>query len=80
MCQDYILKTIMLPFNLTNIIKEVTCYKSNDPTLIDDIVMLVTKCKCQKYVNSFSVNTGISVHHNMIGGILRVHKLIPEKK
>ena len=76
MLQDNMLSTIMPPFCLTNVINQVTCYKSNQPTLID--VMLVTKRR--KILKSFSENTGISDFHNMIGGVLRIHKPAPPTK
>jgi len=76
MFQDNILKTIIPPLNLFNIIKEATCFKSESPTLID--VMLVTKRR--KFITGFSKNTGISDHHNIIGGILRKHKPAPKTK
>ena len=76
MLQDNMLSAIMPPFSLANMIKEVTCFKSNQPTLID--VMLVTKRK--KILKSFSENTGISDFHNIIGGVLRVHKPAPPTK
>ena len=66
----------MPPFNLTNVINQVTCFKSSQPTLID--VMLVTKRR--KMLKSFSENTGISDFHNLIGGVLRVHKPAPKTK
>ena len=53
-----------------------TCFKSSDPTLID--VMLVTKRR--KFIKGFSENTGISDFHNLIGGVLRLHKLAPKTK
>ena len=76
MLQDNMLSIIMPSFNLTNVINQVTCYKSNQPTLID--IMLVTKRR--KILKSFSENTGISDFHNMIGGIFRVHKPAPKTK
>ena len=76
MRQDNMLSTIMPSYNLTNIIKDVTCFKSSDPTLID--VMLVTKRR--KFIRSFSVGTGISDFHNLIGGVLRLHKPAPKTK
>lgn len=62
--------------NLTNIINEPTCFKSNNATLID--VMLVTKRR--KFIKGFSIDTGISDFHNLIGGILRQHTPIPARK
>ena len=76
MLQDNVLSTIMPPFNLTNVINQVTCFKSSQPTLID--VMLVNKRR--KILKSFSENTGISDFHNLIGGILRAHKPVPRTK
>jgi len=73
---DNMLSTIMPSFNLTNVIKEATCFKSSDPTLID--VMLVTKRR--KILDSFTENVGISDFHNLIGGILRIHKPAPKVK
>ena len=76
MLQENMLSTIMPSYNLTNIINEVTCFKSSDPTLID--VMLVTKRR--KFIKSFSVSTGISDFHNLIGGVLRLHRPVPKIK
>ena len=76
MFQDNMLAAIIPPFNMTNIIKDATCFKSKDPTLID--VMLVTKRR--KFINHFSKNTGISDFHNLIGGIMRMHKPVPRTK
>ena len=76
MLQENTLSNIMPTFSLTNIIHEVTCYKSSQPTLID--VMLVTKRR--KFIHSFSEDTGISDFHNMIGGVLKHHKPVPKTK
>lgn len=76
MYQENMLSTIIPPFNLTNIIKDATCFKSSDPTLID--VMLVTKRR--KFMKSFSENTGISDYHNLIGAALRVQRPAPKTK
>ena len=76
MFQDNMLGTIIPSFNLTNVIKKATCFKSNNPTLID--VMLVTKRR--KILKGFSENIGISDFHNLIGGILKVHKPSPRTK
>ena len=61
---------------LTYIITEPTCFKSNSPTLID--VMLVTKRR--KFIKGFSLDTGKSDIHNLIGGILRQYAPIPSQK
>lgn len=76
MINENMLSTIMPSLNLTNIINEETCFKSSQPTLID--VMLVTKRR--KVLESFSVDTGISDFHNLIGGVLRMHKPAPKTK
>ena len=69
MLQQNALTSVCPTLNLKNIINEPTCFKSNQPTLID--VMLVSKHK--KYIKGFSVDTGISDFHNLIGGILKQH-------
>ena len=76
MLQENLLSQIMPSYNLTNIIKEPTCYKSNNATLID--VMLVTKRR--KFFKGFSLDTGISDFHNLIGGVMKQHAPIPPKK
>jgi hypothetical protein len=76
MLQNNVLSQLCPTFNLTNVINEPTCFKSNNATLID--VMLVTKRK--KYIKGFSIDTGISDFHNLIGGVLRQHKPTPQKK
>lgn len=76
MLNNNMLSQICPTFNLNNIIKEPTCFKSNNPTLID--VMLVSKRR--KYIKGFSIDTGISDFHNLIGGILRLHAPIPKQK
>lgn len=76
MFNDNMLSAMMPSLNLTNVIKDATCFKSSQPTLID--VMLVTKRR--KLMKSFSVNTGISDFHNLIGGVLRMHKPAPKTK
>ena len=76
MLRDNILSNIMPAFSFTNIIKEATCFKSSQATLLD--VMLVTKRR--KFLQTFSINTGISDFHNLIGGVLRIHKPAPKIK
>ena len=73
---DNILSNVMPAFNLTNVIKEATCFKSCIATLID--VMLVTKRR--KVLTSFSKSTGISDFHNLVGGVLRMNKPTPKTK
>ena len=60
MLVDNMLSNIIPTFNLANVIKEVTHFKSSQPTLID--VMFVTKRR--KVLKSFSKSTGISDFHN----------------
>ena len=76
MLQDNILSSIIPTFSLTNVIKDATCFKSQQPTLID--VMLVTKRR--KIIKGFSENVGISDFHNLIGGVMRLHKPAPKIK
>ena len=76
MLQNNILSSIMPTLNLTNVIKDATCFKANEPTLID--VMLVTKKR--KIIKGFSVNVGISDFHNLVGGIMRIHTPAPKIK
>ena len=76
MLQDNLLSQMCPPYNLTNIIKEPTCFKSNNATLID--VMLVNKRR--KFIKGFSLDTGISDFHNLIGGVMKQHAPIPPKK
>jgi len=70
------LSALLPTFGLTNIISEATCFKASLPTLID--VMLVSKRR--KYLKGFSVDTGISDFHNLIGGVLRLSKPLPKTK
>ena len=76
MFKPNILSMLCPTFNLTNLITDPTCFKSNQPTLID--VMLVTKRR--KFLKSFSIDIGISDFHNLIGGILKIHAPLPPKK
>ena len=74
--ENNILKTLCPAYNLTNIINNATCFKSNVPTLID--VMLVSKRK--KFMKGFSYDVGISDFHSLIGGVLRLKKPAPKQK
>ena len=76
MLQNNVLSQMCPTLNLTNIITEPTCHKSNNATLID--VMLVTKRR--KFIRGFSIDTGISDFHNLIGGVLRQQLPAPAKK
>ena len=76
MLESNTLSRLCPTLNLTNVITEPTCFKSNNPTLID--VMLVTKRK--KVIKNFSLDTGISDFHNLIGGVLKIHTPLPAKK
>ena len=76
MLSTNVLSELCPVFNLHNLITKPTCFKSESPTLID--VMLVSKRK--KFVHSFSADTGISDYHNLIGGVLRLHRSAPQTK
>ena len=76
MLQNNVLSQMCPILNLTNIIREPTCFKSNNPTLLD--VMLVTKRR--KFIKGFSIDTGISDFHNLIGGVMRQHAPVPPTK
>ena len=76
MFKENMLSSIIPALSLTNIIKDATCFKSSPATLLD--VMLVTKRR--KFMQSFSINTGISDFHNLIGGVLRLYKPAPKTK
>ena len=56
-------------YNLNNLIKSPTCYKSlNNPTSID--VMLTNRKHC--FENSVTIETGLSDHHKMTISVLKV--------
>jgi hypothetical protein len=76
MLQENMLSNIMPTYSFTNVINDVTCFKSSQPTLID--VMLVTKRR--KIIKSFSFDVGISDFHNLVGGALRLHRPAPKTK
>ena len=76
MMKENMLSSIIPALSLTNIINDATCFKSSQATLID--VMLVTKRR--KFMQTFSINTGISDFHNLIAGVLRLHKPTPKIK
>ena len=64
-------------FNLTNLVKKVTCFKSEKGTLID--LMLTNKPKSFQKTNNFV--TGISDCHMLIVSILRASfKKLPPKR
>ena len=53
---------------LKNIIKEATCFKSNEPTLID--VVLTTNAN--RVASTININTGLSDFHNLVGMATKV--------
>ena len=60
-CEDY---------NLTNLIKEPTCFKSvQNPSTIDLILTNRPRCFC----NSMAIETGLSDHHKLTITALRAH-------
>ena len=68
-----LLNDLCTSYGLENVITSPTCLKSQNPTLID--VMLVTDKR--RFYNGFSYDVGISDFHNLIGAALRKH--IPKK-
>ena len=60
-------------YGFVNVITSPTCVKSQNPTLID--VMLVTEKN--RLFNGFSYDIGVSDYHYLIGAALRKH--IPKK-
>jgi len=69
--------TNMLPvYNLENMIKSPTCKKSITPSLID--VFLTNREN--RFLNSFSIDIGLSDYHNLIGCVMRKHIPKPTSK
>ena len=54
-------------FELNHLIKDPTCFKSSNPSCIDNFYTN----KNTMFFNSFTVETGISYHHSLICTILR---------
>ena len=69
-----IIEDICELYDLTNLIKEPTCYKSVNPTLID--VILVTNQ--YKYIECINTECGLSDFHNIIGAATR--RFVPNFK
>ena len=57
------LNDVMEINGLKNIIKEATCFKSNEPILID--VVLTTNA--DRVASTININTGLSDFHNLVG-------------
>ena len=62
------LNDVMEINGLKNIIKEATCFKSNEPTLID--VVLTTNAN--RVASTININTGLSDFHNLVGMATKV--------
>ena len=66
--QDVILKNFMELYNLKNLVKENTCFKSViNPSCID---LFLTNC-CASFQNTAAISTGISDCHKMIVTVLK---------
>ena len=61
------LKNFMHSFNLENIVKEPTCFKSDSPTCID----LILTSDTSKLTNTATIETGLSDFHVMIATALK---------
>ena len=61
------LKNFMHSFNLENIVKEPTCFKSDSPTCID----LILTSDTSNLTNTATVETGLSDFHVMIATVLK---------
>jgi len=66
------LNSILPIYDMKNIIKKATCKKSVKQTLLD---VIITN-EPNRFLKSFSIDTGISDFHNLIGAIMR--KQIPK--
>ena len=53
---------------LKNIIKEATCFKSNEPTLIDNVLTT----NANRVASTIDINTGLSHFHNLVGMATKV--------
>ena len=74
--KNSILKNFMHSFNLENIVKEPTCFKSDSPTCID----LILTSDTSKLTNTATIETGLSDFHVMIANALKgsFHKKKPK--
>ena len=59
------LQSMMQAYNLNNLIKEPTCFQSNNPSQID--LILTNQKSMYKFSNTFE--TGLSDHHKLISTI-----------
>ena len=73
---DCFLKTMLPVFDLKNLINSPTCKKSINPTLIDVLLTNVSN----RFLQSFSIDIGLSDFHNLIGCVMRKHIPKPTEK
>ena len=76
--EEQCMKEFCETYNLTNLIKEPTCFKNvNNPSSID-VMLTNTKMSFQ---NSMTIETGLSDHHKMTLSVLKVYfkKKVPIK-
>ena len=58
-------------YNLQNLIKETTCFKSVQKLSSIDVILTNEN---KSFENSFLIETGLSDHHKMIITVLKTHK------
>ena len=73
---DCFLTNILPVYDLKNLIKNATCKKSINFTLID--VFLTNQTN--RFMHSFSIDIGLSDFHNLIGSVMRKHIPKPKSK
>ena len=64
---DVPLESFLQAYNLTSLIKEATCFQSNNPGCID--LILINQKNMYKLSNTFV--TGISDHHKLISNVAK---------
>ena len=75
--ESCLLNNLCSVYGYENLINECTCYKSiTSPSLID--VFLINEQDKARFFKSFSVDTGISDFHNLIGVAMRKY-IMPKK-
>ena len=63
------LNNFMDIFDFKNVVREPTCYATNNPTLID---VIITNCS-QKFAKTLTCNTSLSDYHYMVVSVLKKH-------
>ena len=63
------LNNFMDIFDFKNVVREPTCYATNNPTLID---VIITNCS-QKFAKTLTCNTSLSDNHDMVVSVLKKH-------